>query len=124
MNQHNRDRRARQLRQAAGDENILTLEQAAAALDCGMNTARSLLKELMTVGASIPAISDYIPNWDMVSAAQYYVDYEPALLGKVTDQGKREETGQFMQADDEPIVAEIWPPVAAMPRKMKFHRLR
>ncbi len=124
MNQASRDRRARQLRQAAGDDNILTLKQAAAALGCGMNTARSHLKELMTVGADIPALSDYTPNWDQTQKALSYKDYEPPPLGTVTDSRTNGEPGEFMKADDEPVVAESWPPRATMPKKAKFYRLR
>lgn len=126
MRQATRDRRARQLRDAAGDDNMLTLEQAADAFKCGINTTRTLLKELMTVGANIPAIDGYTPDWASVQAAQYYEDYEPtpAPLGKVTALRKKSEPGEFMQADDEPVEAEIWPPVATMPKKAMFYRLR
>lgn len=126
MRQASRDRRRRQLWAAAeGRHGILTLEQARAAFDCGINGTRIILKELMVVGEDLPAISDYKPDFERTMAAFRYGKGRPlAPLGTVTAPEQENEPGEFMQADDEPIEAEIWPPRATMPKKAKFYRLR
>jgi hypothetical protein len=47
-----------------------------------------------------------------------------APFGQPTDSRKKSETGKFMQADNEPVVAWIWPIQNGKPEYGVFYRLK
>lgn len=122
MRQTTRDRRARQLRQAAGDDNMLTLEQAMSAVGVGIIATRAILKELMVAGANIPAILGYRPNFKRVRRALQYGQRQNDPAYPIPTAPPQE--GKGLKVEPEPFEAVIWPPRAGLPRKAKFYRLR
>jgi len=125
--------RAALLWKVANGKQSLTLDRAAAALGVGRGHAMAVIKTLLLEGPEIPLMADYKPSLSRNKAGQrrrkgkMQAPPPQQLIGRLeipTDPRQNCEEGEGFEVDDEPIVAEIWPPRADFPKKAKFHRLR
>ena len=135
MKQKTPQDRAALLWRAAGGKQSMTLDSAAKALGIGRGHAMSVVKRLILADEiSIPLMEDYEPNLKRTATARRErsagemqappPDRLTAPLGVVTVPQRESEPGEFMQADDELVEVEIWPPRAGLPKKAKCCRLR
>lgn len=104
----------------------LTLAEVIAALGGVTDRyAKIVIRNLKKSSIAHPTITDW-PGKQKVEPMQAPPQTETltAPFGQPTDSRKTCEPGEWFEVDPTPIVAEIRPPVAGMPKKAKFHRLR
>ena len=127
MRLETRQKHAAKLLAAAGD-GPLHIDEAIEALGASKSNGRGIVKALLIDGPPIPEITGYSPVLGRSKTVRRSkATKTETLTGSLempTRAKKKGKPGQFMQADDEPIMAWIWPVRNGRLEYGLFYRLR